>query len=45
MTKEQNKKAPNLRFKGFTNDWEQRKYNSFRTIIPLMLANENSFVI
>ena len=25
MTKEQNKKAPNLRFKGFTNDWEQRK--------------------
>ena len=26
MTKEQNKKAPNLRFKGFTNDWEQRKF-------------------
>lgn len=25
MIKEQNKKAPNLRFKGFTNDWEQRK--------------------
>ena len=25
MTKEQNKKAPNLRFKSFTNDWEQRK--------------------
>lgn len=25
MTKEQNKKAPNLRFKGFTNDWEQHK--------------------
>ena len=24
---------------------QQRKYNSFRTIIPLMLANENSFVI
>lgn len=25
MIKEQNKKAPTLRFKGFTNDWEQRK--------------------
>lgn len=25
MKKEQNKKAPKLRFKGFTNDWEQRK--------------------
>ena len=24
---------------------QQRKYNSFRTIIPLMLANENFFVI
>ena len=27
-----NKKAPKLRFKGFTDDWEQRKLNDFVTI-------------
>ena len=29
MNKKEVKKAPALRFKGFTNDWEQRKLNSF----------------
>lgn len=32
MTKEQNKKAPNLRFKGFTNDWEQRKLKEVKDV-------------
>ena len=27
MTKENEKRVPKLRFKGFTDDWEQRKLN------------------
>lgn len=39
MTKEQNKKAPNLRFKGFTNDWEQRKLGGLFSTITDYVAN------
>ena len=43
MTKEQNKKAPNLRFKGFTNDWEQRKLGTAIKIIKDKNKNQHSY--
>lgn len=49
MTKEQNKKAPNLRFKGFTNDWEQRKLELLKEIkkglLQKMFADKSKFPI
>ena len=41
MTKEQNKKAPNLRFKGFTNDWEQRKFENLVSRLSKTSNNES----
>lgn len=55
MTKEQNKKAPNLRFKGFTNDWEQRKLgeiserilrknSDLQSLLPLTISAQDGLV-
>lgn len=40
MTKSDDKKVPALRFKGFTDDWEQRKFESL--IYPEKIKNKNN---
>ncbi|MEY8679080.1 restriction endonuclease subunit S [Lactobacillus johnsonii] len=40
MTKSNDKKVPALRFKGFTDDWEQRKFESL--IYPEKIKNKNN---
>ena len=55
MTKEQNKKAPTLRFKSFTNDWEQRKLgeiserilrknSDLQSLLPLTISAQDGLV-
>ena len=39
VTKSDDKKVPALRFKGFTDDWEQRKFESL--IYPEKIKNVN----
>lgn len=43
MAKEKNKKAPNLRFKGFTNDWEQRKLGDLMNVTSVKRIHQSDW--
>ena len=44
MNKKEVKKAPALRFKGFTNDWEQRKLGDIATFINGRAYSKNELL-